>query len=93
MGKEGSRCMYTLCPTQHSMTPLMDISKAFQPPVSDALDVRRCVRLNFANLLLLAYANRPVRRIVAAGSVPSELQALWEKMEEKGVGGREMLST
>ena len=61
------------------------MAEEFEP---NAVDDRRRVRLNFANLLLLAHANRPVKRVVAAGSVPPELQALWDKME--GGGGVEV---
>ena len=45
---------------------------------------RSRVRINFRNLVTLAHAQRPVRKIVAAGSVPPELKRLWYKMEEWG---------
>ena len=48
-------------------------------------DARFRVRINFQNLLKLAHASRPIRRIIAAGSVPPELKRLWQKMEENGV--------
>ena len=47
--------------------------------------VRQRVRIDFTHLLQLAHANRPVRRVVAAGSVPPELQRLWDRMRTEGV--------
>ena len=43
------------------------------------------VRMNFQNLFSLARANRPVENAQAAGSVPPELRALWNRMEAEGV--------
>ena len=51
----------------------------------DSPDVRMRVRIDFANLLLLAHGNRQVKRIVAAGSIPPELTKLWDKMKQNGV--------
>ena len=42
------------------------------------------VQINFRNLVTLAHAQCPVRKIVAAESVPPELKRLWYKMEERG---------
>ena len=50
----------------------------------DSPNVRYRVRIDFANLLLLAHGNRPVTRIVAAGSVPPELATLGEDGGEGG---------
>ena len=55
------------------------MAEEFEP---DLLDARRCIRLNFPYLV---HTNCPVRRIVAVGSVPPELQALWNKMEWESV--------
>ena len=49
------------------------------------VNVRLQARINYGNLLLLPHENRPVKRIVAAGSVPPELQTLWDKMAVEGV--------
>ena len=46
---------------------------------------RYLVRIHFDNLLRLAQADRPVRRAVAAGSMPPEMQQLWNRMENSGV--------
>ena len=46
---------------------------------------RNRVRLNFDNLLRLAHADRPLKRALAAGSVPPELRQLWNRMESSGV--------
>ena len=46
---------------------------------------RYLVRIHFDNLLRLAQADRPVRRVVAAGSIPPEMQQLWNRMENSGV--------
>lgn len=43
------------------------------------------VRIHFDNLLRLAHADRPVQRAYAAGSIPSELRQLWNRMEARGV--------
>ena len=37
-------------------------------------DVARRLRLDFHNLLLLAHENRPLAKVVAAGSVPPDMQ-------------------
>ena len=43
------------------------------------------VRMNFDNLLRLAHAGRPLKKALAAGSVPPELRQLWNRMENRGV--------
>ena len=43
------------------------------------------VRVNFDNLLRLAHAGRPLKKALAAGSVPPELRQLWNRMENQGV--------
>ena len=53
--------------------------------VEDGLDARFRVRINFENLLRLAHADRPVEKALAVGSVPPEMQQLWNRMESKGV--------
>lgn len=46
---------------------------------------RYVVRVHFDNLLRLAHADRHVIRAVAAGSIPPEMQQLWNRMENGGV--------
>ena len=46
---------------------------------------RYLVRIHFDNLLQLAHADRPLTKAVAAGSVPPEMQQLWNRMENSGV--------
>ena len=46
---------------------------------------RYLVRIHFDNLLRLAHADRPLTKAVAAGSVPPEMQQLWNRMENSGV--------
>ena len=46
---------------------------------------RYLVRIHFDNVLRLAQADRPVRRAVAAGPIPPEMQQLWNRMENSGV--------
>ena len=48
-------------------------------------EVRSRVRVHFSNLMKLAGANREVKWVMAAGSIPPELKQLWTKMEEEGV--------
>ena len=48
-------------------------------------DARYRVRINFANMLRLAHADRPVERAYAAGSVPPEMRQLWNRLESQGV--------
>ena len=43
------------------------------------------VRIDFTNMLRLAHADRPVRKALAAGSVPPEMRQLWNRMENQGV--------
>ncbi len=46
---------------------------------------RARVRIHFRNLLRLAHADRPIQRAVAVGSIPPELQHVWNRMEREGV--------
>ena len=46
---------------------------------------RHLIRVHFDNLLRLAHADRPVTRAVAAGSIPPEMQQLWNRMENRDV--------
>ena len=48
-------------------------------------DVRYRIRVDFANMLRLAHADRPLEKAVAAGSIPPELRAHWNRMEGQGV--------
>lgn len=47
--------------------------------------VRTRVRVHFRNLLTVAHANRPVLRAFAVGSIPPELRAVWNRLENEGV--------
>lgn len=46
---------------------------------------RYLVRIHFDHLLRLAHADRPLTKAVAAGSVPPEMQQLWNRTESAGV--------
>ena len=46
---------------------------------------RYLVRMHFDNLLRLADADRPIRRAIAAGSIPPEMRQLWNRMENRGI--------
>ena len=46
------------------------------------------VRIHFNNLLNLALANRTLQSAFAAGSIPPDLQNLWNRLENEGVGVR-----
>ena len=48
-------------------------------------NARYRVRINFDNILRLAHADRPLKKALAAGSVPPEMRQLWNRMESKGV--------
>ena len=43
------------------------------------------VRIDFKAMMRLAHADRTVEKAVAAGSVPPELRALWNRLEAAGV--------
>lgn len=43
------------------------------------------VRVHFENLLRLAQANRTLKLAFAAGSIPPEMQSLWNRMENAGM--------
>jgi len=43
------------------------------------------VRINFDNMLRLAHADRVVEKAVAVGSVPPEMEQLWNRMENRGI--------
>ena len=53
--------------------------------IENSPEARFRVCINFDNLLRLAHADRPVEKALAAGSVPPEMQQLWNRMESKGV--------
>lgn len=42
------------------------------------------VRIDFKAMMRLAHADRPVERAIAAGSVPPEMRALWNRLEAAG---------
>ncbi len=46
---------------------------------------RHRVRINFKGMMRLAHADRPVEKAIAAGSVPPELHALWNRLSAEGV--------
>ena len=46
---------------------------------------RYLIRIPCENLLRLAEAGRPLAKAAAAGSVPPEMQQLWNRMENRGV--------
>ena len=46
---------------------------------------RHRVRISFRNMMKLARAERPVEKAIAAGSVPPEMRALWNRLESEGV--------
>ena len=48
-------------------------------------DTHYRVRINFNNLLRLAHADRPIKKALAAGSIPPSLYRLWRQMESSGV--------
>ena len=43
------------------------------------------VRINFDNLVRLAQADRPLEKAFAAGSIPPEMNQLWNRLENEGV--------
>lgn len=46
---------------------------------------RFLVRIHFDNLLQLALAGRPLAKAVAAGSIPPDMQQLWNRIENQGI--------
>jgi len=53
--------------------------------LDDTPGARYLIRIHFDNMLRLAHAERPLRKAVAAGSVPPEMNQLWSRMENHGV--------
>ena len=47
-------------------------------------NARYRVRINFDNLLDLAQAERPLKKALAAGSVPPQMRHLWNRLENEG---------
>ena len=47
-------------------------------------NARYRVRINFDNLLELAQAERPLKKALAAGSVPPQMRHLWNRLENEG---------
>ena len=52
---------------------------------SEGPNARYRVRVNFDNILRLAHADRPLKKALAAGTVPPEMRQLWNRMESTGV--------
>ena len=48
-------------------------------------NARNRMRIHFSNMLILAHANRPIEKAAAAGSVPPQMQRLWNQMENQGM--------
>ncbi len=48
-------------------------------------NARYRVRVHFDHMLRLAHADRPLKKALAAGSVPPEMRQLWNRMESRGV--------
>ncbi len=48
-------------------------------------NARYRVRIDFANLLRLAHADRPLTKALAAGSIPPALSLLWNQLRRAGV--------
>ncbi len=48
-------------------------------------DARYRVRIHFESLLRLAHADRTLQKAFVAGSVPPEMQCLWNRLESEGV--------
>ncbi len=48
-------------------------------------DARYRVRIHFENVLRLAHAGRPLEKALATGSVPPEMQQLWNRLEGSGI--------
>ena len=46
---------------------------------------RYLVRIHFDNMLRLAHADRPLEKAMAAGSIPPEMQQLWNRLENNDV--------
>ena len=46
---------------------------------------RYLIRIHFERMMDLAHAGRPVKRAVAAGSVPPEMRQLWNRLENEEV--------
>ena len=45
----------------------------------------REIRVNFEHLYKLASASRPVKKAICVGSVPPEMDAVWQKLKAAGV--------
>lgn len=48
-------------------------------------NARHLVRIHFDNVLQLALAERTLAKAVAAGSIPPEMEHLWNRMENRGI--------
>lgn len=77
-------------PANQSVFVFWDNSNIFIP-AQDVANVKeggvasREIRINFDNLYKLAAAARPVTRAICVGSVPPEMDAVWEHLRSAGV--------
>ena len=51
----------------------------------EGVQARHRVRISFKAMMRLAHADRPVEKAIAAGSVPPEMRALWNRLSAEGV--------
>ena len=51
----------------------------------EGVKARHRVRISFKAMMRLAHADRPVEKAIAAGSVPPEMRALWNRLSAEGV--------
>ena len=49
------------------------------------IDARYRMRIHFDHMLRLAHADRPLEKAIAAGSIPPELQNVWNRLENQNV--------
>jgi len=52
---------------------------------NNSSNARYRVRIHFDNLLRLAHADRPLQQALVAGSIPPEIQNLWNRLENQGI--------
>ena len=51
----------------------------------EGVQARHRVRISFKAMMRLAHADRAVEKAIAAGSVPPEMRALWNRLSAQGV--------
>ena len=74
-------CVYVYWDNSNIFLGARDVAEHLE---HDVPNIRMRVRVDFRKLLLLAHDERPLKRTVAAGSIPPAMEELWHRLANDG---------